>query len=76
MPSNGQKSVMYLLYEKICFSYEMSQRVEIVSNLQVKKGDLKVRHRRSQSSIFVRTFRSFTISLPQQVGNFCKMRIR
>src|SRR5690242_12656995 len=38
----------------------MSQRVEIVANLQVKKGDLKVRHRGSQSSIFVRTLRSFT----------------
>jgi len=30
------------------------------SNLQVKKRDLKVRHRGSQPSIFVRSFRSFT----------------
>ncbi len=31
------------------------------SNLQVSFFDLKVRHRGSQPSIFVRTFRSFTI---------------
>ena len=38
----------------------MSQNVEIVSNLQLNFFDLKVRHRGAQSSIFVRTFRSFT----------------
>ena len=33
------------------------------SNLQVSFFDLKVRHRGSQPSIFVRTFRSFTTTL-------------
>jgi hypothetical protein len=45
------------------FTLKMSQNVEIVSNLQLNFFGLKVRHRGSQSSIFVRTFRSFTSRL-------------
>ncbi len=37
-----------------------SQSVEMVSNFQRKFFYLKVRHRGSQSSIFVRTLGSFT----------------
>ena len=48
---------------KMACCHEMSQRVEVLSNLQVSFFDLKVRHRGSQSSIFVRTFRSFTRSV-------------
>jgi hypothetical protein len=48
------------LLKMVCYS-EMSQSAEMVSNLQRKFFYLKVRHRGSQSSIFVRTFRSFTM---------------
>ena len=34
--------------------------MEMASNLQVSFFDLKVRHKGSQSSIFVRTLRAFT----------------
>src|SRR6266849_11045727 len=50
------------------FTLKMSQNVEIVSNLQLNFFDLKVRHRGSQSSIFVRTFRSFTTLLFRKVN--------
>src|SRR5947208_16769577 len=43
----------------IC-TLKMSQTGEMASNLQVSFFDLKVRHRGSQPSIFVRTFSSFT----------------
>src|SRR6266699_6582815 len=42
------------------FHRKISQGLEIVSNLQRKIFDLKVRHRGSRPNIFVRSFRSFT----------------
>src|SRR5712691_1467791 len=46
--------------EKCPVVMKRSRTLEMVSNLQRNTFDLKVRHRGSQSSIFVRTFRSFT----------------
>ena len=48
--------------EKCPVVMKRSRTLEMVSNLQRNTFDLKVRHRDSQSSIFVRTLRSFTIN--------------
>src|SRR5258708_930363 len=48
---------------KKTFYCKMSETMEIASNIWVKFFDLNVRHRGSQPSIFVRSFRSFTISV-------------
>ena len=47
----------------------MSQNVEIVSNFQRKKIALKVRRDGPQPSIFVRSFRSFTINVGKSPQN-------
>src|SRR6266487_6827370 len=47
------------LLKMVC-SHEMIEDVEVVSNLQCKFFDLKVRRDDPQPSIFVRAFRSFT----------------
>jgi hypothetical protein len=50
----------------------MSQNVEIVSNIERKKFALNVRRDGYQPSIFVRTFRSFTIDAIFQLVNGVK----
>src|SRR5436305_3287719 len=50
--------------EKCPVVMKRSRTLEMVSNLQRNIFDLKVRHRGSQSSIFVRTLRSFTTCCP------------
>src|SRR5260221_14158048 len=44
----------------MAFHRQISQSLEIVSNIQRKNFDLNVRHRGSRPSIFVRSFGSFT----------------
>ena len=55
---------------KMTFHHKISQSLEIVSNIERKFFDLKVRHRGSRPSISVRSFRSFTSALSAKTVDF------
>src|SRR5438874_6062709 len=62
--------------EKCPVVMKRSRTLEMVSNLQRNIFDLKVRHRGSQSSHFVRTLRSFTRNQPTNIPLVPKPKVR
>ncbi len=70
------KPVLLLIREKYPVVKKRSRKLEMVSNLQLQKIALKVRRDGSQASIFVRTFRSFTISQVAREAGVTRKTIR